>query len=138
MSATFPTTTSYEHICLDENDVPFIAGTTMKSRPQTALIPYESFLQLLAFKEEQTLAEFGRLAARFAGQNMDFTEAEVEADVATAAAAHHDTLLPNMRPFAPDSVIIEHCEDFSNTPDFLCCELSSTPTFGYAFFCAII
>ena len=30
MSATFPTTTSYEHIRLDENDVPFIAGTTMK------------------------------------------------------------------------------------------------------------
>jgi uncharacterized protein (DUF433 family) len=30
MSATFPTTTSYEHIHLDDRGVPFIAGTTMK------------------------------------------------------------------------------------------------------------
>ncbi len=30
MSATFSTTTSYEHIRLDEKGVPHIAGTTMK------------------------------------------------------------------------------------------------------------
>lgn len=30
MSATFPTTTSYEHVRLDEQGVPCIAGTTMK------------------------------------------------------------------------------------------------------------
>ncbi len=30
MSAIFPVATSYEHIRLDENDVPYIAGTTMK------------------------------------------------------------------------------------------------------------
>ena len=30
MSVAFPTTTSYEHIHLDENDAPYIAGTTMK------------------------------------------------------------------------------------------------------------
>jgi uncharacterized protein (DUF433 family) len=30
MSTTFPTTTSYEHIRLDDRGVPFIAGTTMK------------------------------------------------------------------------------------------------------------
>ena len=30
MSAAFPVTTSFEHIRLDENDVPYIADTTMK------------------------------------------------------------------------------------------------------------
>lgn len=30
MSAPFPTTTSYEHIRLDDKGVPYIAGTTMK------------------------------------------------------------------------------------------------------------
>lgn len=30
MSATFPTTTSYEHIRLDDKGVPHIVGTTMK------------------------------------------------------------------------------------------------------------
>lgn len=30
MSADFPITTSYEHVHLDKNDVPYIVGTTMK------------------------------------------------------------------------------------------------------------
>lgn len=30
MSASYPTTTSYEHIRLDDKGVPYVAGTTMK------------------------------------------------------------------------------------------------------------
>jgi len=64
------------------DNVPYVL--TRGSRPEAALIPYETFLQLLAFKEEELLAEFGRLASRIAGQNVDHAEAEVEADVAAA------------------------------------------------------
>ena len=57
-----------------------------KSRPQAALIPQDTFLQLLAFKEDEKLAELGRLASRIARQNVDFTAAEVDEDVTTAVA----------------------------------------------------
>lgn len=30
MSTTYPTTTSYEHVRLDDNGTPYIVGTTMK------------------------------------------------------------------------------------------------------------
>jgi hypothetical protein len=63
---------------------------TRHARPQVALIPYETFLQLLAFTEEELLAEYGRQAAGIAGQNVDYAAAEVEEDVATAVAAIRD------------------------------------------------
>ena len=70
------------------NNIPYVL--TSHGRPQAALIPYVSFLQRPAFKEEEMLAEFGRLASRIARQNATFTEAEVEADVATAVAEVRD------------------------------------------------
>ena len=59
-------------------------------KPKGALIPYETFLQLLAFKEEELLAEYGRQMAGIAGQNVDYAEAEVEEDVATAVVEIRD------------------------------------------------
>ena len=66
------------------DNVPYVL--TRGSRPEAALIPYETFLQLLAFKEEEILAEFDRLATRITEQNVKYGEAEVEEDVAAAVA----------------------------------------------------
>ena len=46
------------------DNVPYVL--TRGSRPQAALIPYESFLHLLAFKEDEILAELGRLPSHIA------------------------------------------------------------------------
>jgi hypothetical protein len=50
------------------------------------LIPYETFLLLMELQEDALLAEFDRLATKITTQNAAFTDAEVEADVATAVA----------------------------------------------------
>lgn len=64
------------------NNIPYVL--TRGSRPEAALIPYETFLQFLAWQEEGVLAEFNRLAARVAEQNAIYTDAEVEADIEKA------------------------------------------------------
>ncbi|MCA9938836.1 MAG: type II toxin-antitoxin system Phd/YefM family antitoxin [Anaerolineales bacterium] len=66
------------------DNVPYVL--TRGSRPEAALIPYETFLHLLELQEDELLAEFNRLAARVAEQNADYSEAEVEADVVAAIA----------------------------------------------------
>lgn len=65
-------------------NVPYVL--TRGSRPEAALIPYEIFLQFLEWQEEELLTEFDRLTAQIAAQNADFSEADVEADVAAAIA----------------------------------------------------
>ena len=55
---------------------------TRGSRPEAALIPYDEFLELQALKEQDVLARFDRLTARFAPPNAG--EEEVAGDVAAA------------------------------------------------------
>jgi prevent-host-death family protein len=59
---------------------------TRGSRPEAALIPYDTFLHLMELQEDELLAEFDRLSARIAEQTASFTEEEVETDVAAAIA----------------------------------------------------
>jgi prevent-host-death family protein len=66
------------------DSIPYVL--TRGSRPEAALIPYETFLQLMELQEDALLAEFDRLAGKITEQNAAFTEAEIEADVATAVA----------------------------------------------------
>ncbi|MBK7178377.1 MAG: type II toxin-antitoxin system Phd/YefM family antitoxin [Chloroflexi bacterium] len=60
---------------------------TRGSRPEVALIPYETFLQLMQWQEQEVFSRFDRLAASIATANEDYTEEEVQADVAEALAA---------------------------------------------------
>lgn len=57
---------------------------TRGSRPEAALIPYETFLQLLELQEQAVLERFDRLAASVAAHNKPFSEDEVAADVVAA------------------------------------------------------
>jgi prevent-host-death family protein len=57
---------------------------TRGSRPEAALIPYETFLQLLELQEQAVLDRFDRLAGSVATHNKPFSEDEVAADVAAA------------------------------------------------------
>ncbi|MFQ5400975.1 MAG: type II toxin-antitoxin system Phd/YefM family antitoxin [Anaerolineae bacterium] len=59
---------------------------TRGSRPEAALIPYETFLRLLELQEQDILDRFDRLAARVAANNEAHSEEEVAADVAAAIA----------------------------------------------------
>ncbi|NKQ34290.1 MAG: type II toxin-antitoxin system Phd/YefM family antitoxin [Chloroflexi bacterium] len=59
---------------------------TRGSRPEAALIPYETFLRLMEWQEEEVFSRFDRLAARVAARNVTFTDEEVEADVEKAIA----------------------------------------------------
>ena len=68
---------AYEHI-------PYVL--TRGSRPEVALIPYETFLRLMEWQEEEVFRQFDRLAARVADHNAAFSDEEVEADVAQAVA----------------------------------------------------
>ncbi len=54
------------------------------SRPEAALIPYETFLRLQELQEKAVLDRFDRLAANVAAHNEAFSEEEVAADVAIA------------------------------------------------------
>jgi prevent-host-death family protein len=67
-----------------QDNIPYVL--TRGSRPEAALVPYETFLRLVEFQEEELLAEFDRLAAMVAEQNADYSEVEVEADVVAAIA----------------------------------------------------
>lgn len=67
-----------------QDHIPYVL--TRGSRPEAALIPYETFLRLLELQEDELLAEFDRLTAQVAEQTAGFSEEEVEADVAEAIA----------------------------------------------------
>lgn len=64
------------------DNIPYVL--TRDSRPEAALIPYETFLKLVEWQEEVVWAEFERLAAHVAEKNAKYTEAEVEADIEKA------------------------------------------------------
>jgi prevent-host-death family protein len=57
---------------------------TRGSRPEAALIPYETFLRLMEWQEEEVLIRFDRLAARVTAENEANTEEEIAADVEQA------------------------------------------------------
>jgi len=59
---------------------------TRGSRPEAALIPYETFLRLLEWQEQEVFSRFDRLAARVAEANKAYSDEEVAADVAEAIA----------------------------------------------------
>lgn len=54
------------------------------SRPEAALIPYETFLRFQTFEEKDVLARFDRFLARMAEKNEAYSEAEVVADIEAA------------------------------------------------------
>jgi prevent-host-death family protein len=64
--------------------IPYVL--TRGSRPEAALIPYETFLRLLELQEEEVLTRFDRLAARIATHNEVYSEEEITADGAAALA----------------------------------------------------
>ena len=64
------------------DNIPYVL--TRDSRPEAALIPYETFLKLVGWQEEEAWAEFDRLAAIVAEQTAHYTDAEVEADIERA------------------------------------------------------
>jgi prevent-host-death family protein len=57
---------------------------TRGSRPEAALIPYETFLRLMEWQEEEVLNRFDRLAARVTAENESYTDEEIETDIAEA------------------------------------------------------
>lgn len=59
---------------------------TRGSRPEAALIPYETFLRLMEWQEEGVFSHFDRLAARVAAHNEPYAEEEVQTDVEEAIA----------------------------------------------------
>ena len=67
-----------------QQHIPYVL--TRGSRPEAALIPYETFLRLIEWQEQEAASRFDRLAARVAANNEAYTEAEVLADVEEAIA----------------------------------------------------
>lgn len=63
-------------------DTPYVL--TRGSRPEAALIPYQTFLRFMEWEEQEVIKRFDRLAARIAAQNEAFPTDEVAADVADA------------------------------------------------------
>jgi prevent-host-death family protein len=57
---------------------------TRGSRPEAALIPYETFLRLMEWQEEEVLNRFDRLAERVAAENESYTNEEIETDTTEA------------------------------------------------------
>lgn len=64
------------------NNTPYVL--TRGSRPEAALIPYETFLQLLEWQELAVHSRFERLAEQIASANEGYTDEEVAADVVEA------------------------------------------------------
>ena len=54
---------------------------TRGSRPEAALIPYETFLQFQAFQEKAILERLDRFSARMIEQNAAYSEAEIITDI---------------------------------------------------------
>lgn len=63
-------------------DTPYVL--TRGSRPEAALIPYQTFLRFMEWEEQEVIKRFDRLAARIAAQNEAFPTDEVAADVSDA------------------------------------------------------
>lgn len=59
---------------------------TRGSRPEAALIPYAEFLRFQQLQEDQVINRFDRLMARMFQLNAAYSDAEIEADLRTAAA----------------------------------------------------
>ena len=57
---------------------------TRGSRPEAALIPYETFLKLMEWQENEVFSRFDRLATRIAADNEGYSDEEVAGDVAEA------------------------------------------------------
>ena len=60
---------------------------TRGSRPEAALIPYETFLRLLEWQDQEVFSRFDRLGAKVAAANEGYSDEEVASDVAEAIAA---------------------------------------------------
>ena len=65
-----------------KNNTPYIL--TRGSRPEAVLIPYDEFLRFQVLQEQDVLANFDRLTARMAEQQVAIDEAELQADIETA------------------------------------------------------
>jgi prevent-host-death family protein len=59
---------------------------TRGSRPEAALISYDTFLQLIEWQEQEVIDRYKRLAAQVAADNEGFSDDEVTADIAAAIA----------------------------------------------------
>jgi prevent-host-death family protein len=57
---------------------------TRGSRPEAALISYDTFLRLMEWQEKEIYSRYDRLAARVAEQNARYSEEEISADVKEA------------------------------------------------------
>ena len=68
--------------------VPYVL--TRGSRPEAVLISYKEFMRFQALQEQDVLANFDRLMARLAEQNVAISDEEVAADVAAALAELDD------------------------------------------------
>lgn len=62
--------------------VPYVL--TEDSQPEAVLVPYEEFLKLQRFKEEDVLARFDETWTRLGERNARFGEEEVADDIAAA------------------------------------------------------
>ena len=64
--------------------VPYVL--TENSQPEAVLVPYEEFLKLQKFQEENVLARFDETWARMEKQNARYSEQEVSEDIAAVRA----------------------------------------------------
>lgn len=68
--------------------VPYVL--TEDSQPEAVLVPYEEFLKLQRFKEEDVLARFDETWTRLGERNARFNEEEVADDIAAARGGRLD------------------------------------------------
>jgi prevent-host-death family protein len=68
--------------------IPYVL--TRGSRPEAVLISYEEFMRFQALQEQDVLANFDRLMARLAEQNVAISDEEAAADVAATLAELDD------------------------------------------------
>ena len=66
-----------------QKHVPYIL--TRGSRPEAVIIPYERYLKFLQADETRVLERIDRALARMTELNTQYTDEEVEADLAQAA-----------------------------------------------------
>jgi prevent-host-death family protein len=57
---------------------------TRGSRPEAALISYETFLRLMNWQEQEIFNRYDRLAAQVAAHNETFADEEITADIDAA------------------------------------------------------
>ncbi|HSK79414.1 MAG TPA: type II toxin-antitoxin system prevent-host-death family antitoxin [Thermoanaerobaculia bacterium] len=68
--------------------VPYVL--TEDSHPEAVLVPYEEFLKLQRFKEDDVLARFDETWTRLGERNALISEDEVAADIAAARGGRLD------------------------------------------------